>query len=90
MENIAYWFSAANWTAVSGFATVIAALVTLLTVREMREDRNQRLAPELIVLPPDFRFIVRWVPREGIQAVMRPEPHPLYPQMNLQDFLSSG
>jgi hypothetical protein len=39
----------------------------------MRRARSQAIKPELIVLPPIYRYDFRWIPSKNLQIIIRPE-----------------
>ena len=64
------------WHVVRGvaeFTGIIVAFLTLFIVLEMRRTRSLAIKPELIVLPPIYRYDLRWIPLENLAIIIRPE-----------------
>lgn len=69
-----------TWPAITAVAALLTASVTfvlsiatLAMVNEMKMSREKSIAPELIVIPPIYRYEFRWIPLEDLTPIIRPE-----------------
>lgn len=74
------WSKTETWSIVTAIATLFTAFVTFLLavatlamVKEMKITREKSIVPELIVLPPNYRYEFRWIPLEDLTPIIRPE-----------------
>jgi hypothetical protein len=70
-------FPAANWVLLwnigASIGTLVLALLTFFMVLEMRWARLKDVFPELILLPPVYRYNFWWVPERNLQPIITPE-----------------
>jgi hypothetical protein len=62
-----------KWEKIGLIATLLTAIVTFFMVLEMRWAREQDVKPEIIITAPIYRYEFRWIPKEDLSPVIRPE-----------------
>jgi len=59
--------------ALTSIGTLALAGVTFFMVTEMRETRIANMKPEIIITDPLYRYEFRWIPKEKLSPIIRPE-----------------
>lgn len=62
-----------SWDSISSLGTMLLAITSFYTVREMGKSREQALKPDLIILKPNESYTFRWIPNETLQPITRPK-----------------